>query len=99
MKNQVLNILTIVSIMFLLSFTYQSQQPNAIVDKIDGIDVFVYSKPSNPYQVVKSGTAATMTLRGTDGLVDKAVSIAAKEKADGIILDTRNGKYEAIKYK
>jgi hypothetical protein len=99
MKKNLLAFIILAATVSLPSFTYQAQQANAIVDKVNGIDVYVYSKPSNPYEVVKSGNASRMTLKGTDGLVNGATEIALKEKADGVILDTRNGKYEAIRYK
>lgn len=107
MKNKVLLAITIVCVTFILvSFKPQTQQVpcgNAIADKINGIDVYVNSRPTRDYEVIKSG------MNGITTNGEQVVSRSAKKAFDGdgkgnltgdaVIVHLSNSRYEIIKYK
>jgi len=109
MKNKVLLTINVaalaVIILTLFSFKPQQQQEcgNAIADKINGIDVYVNSRPTRQYEVVKAG------LNGFTTNPDQIVSRSAKKAFEGdgkgnltgdaVIVHLSNARYEVIKYK
>jgi hypothetical protein len=96
MKKQ--NLLFVVGILFLTSFTFQQPSGNAIVDKMEGIDVYVNSRPLRDYTVIDSGIT-NVVMGQCDGMISKSVRKAVKDKADAVIIHFENFRYESIKYK
>lgn len=89
----------VVTITLFAAMAYRlDETPNAVAEKVNGIDVYIYCKPSIKYAVIKEGTIVTVSMRGIDGVVNSGTKTAAKENADGVIINARNGKYQAIKY-
>lgn len=75
------------------------QSGNAKADKVNGLDVFIYSSPLNDYEVIDSGKIIA-TLTGACGeSVNAAIKKAGKVKADAVIINIENSRWEAIRYK
>ena len=72
---------------------------NAVAEKVNNVDVYIYSKPVVPYDTLKDFTIVTVSLKGVDGLVNSGTATAAKLGSDGIIINARTGRAQAIKYK
>lgn len=89
----------LLAVLFSASFTMQTNSGNATVQKIQGLDVYVYSEPSQKYEVIESGKVL-MTLTGGCGeVVTQAVKKSAKVDADAVIVHLESSKWDAIKYK
>jgi len=75
-------------------------ESTAIPRKIQGIDVYVMSEPSRPYEIIENKTQAFKALT-CDSYVNVPIKAAAKiEGAQGVILYWPDGqKYSVIKYK
>jgi len=77
----------------------KQQTANASTDKVQGIDVYVYSQPSTDYEVIESGKVVA-TLTGSCGeQVNASIKKAAKAGANGVIIHLESSRWEAIKYK
>jgi hypothetical protein len=86
------------AIVLMASITPQ-QTGNAKVSKVNGLDVFIFSTPLSDYEVVDSGKIIA-TLTGACGeSVNAAIKKAGKVKADAVIINIENSRWEAIKYK
>jgi len=91
----------ILLVLFGLSFESKNS-PVVTVSKIQGVDVYVYSKPSGNYKVIDSGKIRVTLTGGCNEVVDSAIKKAAKLGADGVIVDMASSglgnAWEAIKY-
>lgn len=74
-------------LLFGLSFSY-NDSGNAKANKVQGIDVFVYSEPLQDYEVIESGK-----------VINASIKKAAKAGANGVIIHLESSRWEAIKYK
>jgi hypothetical protein len=83
--------------LFGLSFTYDSG--NAKADKVQGIDVFVYSEPLEDYEVIESGKVIATLTGSCNEQVNASIKKAAKAGANGVIIHLESSRWEAIKYK
>ncbi len=93
MKTLVLLLLAVI-----LSATIQTQTGNADVQRMQGLDVYVYSEPVKPYEVIESGKVMVTLTGGCGETVTQAVKKAAKVKAQGVIVNLETSKWDAIKY-
>jgi hypothetical protein len=100
MRNKVLLTIATVAVVFIMVSFKQTQPPigNAITEKVNGVDVYVFSRPTRNYDVIKSGTVTTI-IGQCESIANKSARKAADEKADGVIVNLNNNRYEAIKYK
>lgn len=88
----------LIAALLLGSVNFQ-QSGNAKANKVNGLDVFIYSEPLNDYDVIDSGKILA-TLTGSCGeYVNSAIKKAGKVKADAVIINLENQRWEAIKYK
>ena len=73
-----------------------TERRTAFVDQELGVDLYVHAQPTTPYTTVHSGRVAVLVSTGE--LVNRAVRQATAHQADGVILDVRTGRFEAITY-
>lgn len=91
-------IVTLFCYSILLIAAINAPNGNAKTDKIQGLDVYVFSTPLQDYKVIESGKVLA-TLTGSCGeTVNQSVKKAAKAGADAVIVDLSSSKWEAIKY-
>jgi hypothetical protein len=83
----------------LLAFKSIDNTGNATVQRMQGLDVYVMSEPTRPYEVIKSVTAVQWL--SCKEAVNTPVNKAAKEPgAQGVIIYWPvTSKYTIIKYK
>ena len=82
----------------LLSFRPFSEG-NARTQKIQGVEVFIYSEPVRDYEVIESGKVIATLTGSCSEQVNQSVKKAAKAKADAVIIYLESSKWDAIKYK
>lgn len=77
-----------------------ADQGSATVNKIQGVEIYVYSSPTKDYEVIESGKVM-LTLTGScDDRIKSAANKAAKMKADGLIIELGEPtRWTAIRYK
>lgn len=86
----------LIAAIVLAAFKSQNQA-NARVDRLSGLDVYVYSVPVREYEVLKTGHPASM---GCKNWILNPVKLASQTpNAEGVIINFENGSYQAIKYK
>jgi len=88
----------LLALLLLAGFKSQTDT-TAKPEKIQGIDVYVMSEPSRPYEIIKTG--GSTALLSCKEVINTPVSKAAKEPgATGVIIYfPQSGKYSIIKYK
>jgi len=91
--------LSIILAALILGSANLTQSGNAKADKVNGLDIFIYSTPLNNYEVIDSGKII-VTLTGKCGeSVNSAIKKAGQSKADAVIINIENSRWEAIRYK
>lgn len=91
--------LSIIIVALLLGSANFQQSGNAKANKVQGLDVFIYSEPLNNYEVIDSGKIIA-TLTGSCGeSVNASIKKAAKLNADAVLINLENSRWEAIRYK
>lgn len=78
---------------------YDGQSPNAVTEKVNGVDVYVFSRPVREYVVIKSSVSNLLVFNKGDGVIMRSAKKAFEEKGDGVIVHLNNSRYEVIKYK
>lgn len=78
---------------------YHGLNPNAVAEKINGVDVYVFSAPVREYEVIKTAISNGLVFDHPDKLVMRSAKKAFEEKGDGVIVHLNNYRYEIIKYK
>lgn len=81
----------------LSSFTHEENAPVASVEKLYGVDVYAYSVPAKPYEVIETGIT-NVIMGQCNGFVSRSAKKAFEKKGDGVILHFDTFKYEVIKY-
>lgn len=83
-----------------VSFSPQTNPGQASVNKLNGVEIFVYSNPVKEYEVIETGKVM-LTLTGScDDRIKSAANKAAKLNADGLIIEFGEPtRWTAIKYK
>lgn len=90
--------LPIIIAALLLGSVKIQQSANAKAEKVNGLDVYVYSEPVNNYEVIDSGKIIA-TLTGSCGeSVNASIKKAAKLNADAVLINLENSRWEAISY-
>lgn len=92
--------ISILIIFAIILMALKSQPETSAKPKnVQGIDVYVMSEPSRPYEVIKSGGGPS--LLSCKEVINTPVNKAAKEpEAQGVIIYfPQSGKYSIIKYK
>jgi hypothetical protein len=84
-------------LLILAGFTQEQKNDTATVDKINGVYVFIHSKPAREYEVLKSGK--TIVLLHSDEVITHPIKVAQKEKADGVIINVEGNHYDIIKFR
>lgn len=87
-------------LLFLAVVSFRPQtQSTAIPERQQGIDIYVMSEPTRPYEIIKTGTSVAWL--GCGEKVNTPVNQAAKtEGAQAIIIYfPASSKYSIIKYK
>ncbi len=81
-----------------LSFS-SPQQSTAIPQKIQGLDVYIMSEPTRPYEVLETNTKV-FKMASCKDLINGPINKAAKvEGAQGVIIYfPQSSKYTIIKY-
>ena len=91
----------VTAILALISLTGLSITPNnnvtANVEKSGGVAIFVYSEPSQDYDVIESGRI--VMLLDCNEVINKPIKKAIKAKADGVIIHFKDSRYDLIKFK
>ena len=70
---------------------------NAIAERRSGVDVYMYSRPARPYEVLEA-KQGIVWLECTE-VSNTPIQRAAKKGADGVIIYMDSARYEIIKYK
>jgi hypothetical protein len=96
MKKALLILVPILVITLLYSFRRPEQEGNAIVEKRSGLDVYVFSRPVKPYDVVSS-EKFTVAMDCNE-IFNKPVK-KSQGKGDGVIIYPETSRYDIIKYK
>jgi hypothetical protein len=81
--------------LFGLSFN-QQEEANAIVQQKRGIDVYIYSYPTRPFEVLKTGYFMSS---GAGCDIDNGVQRAIDKKAQAVIITLDKNQWQAIVYK
>jgi len=92
-----MKIISILALLALLSFR-PFESGNATVRKITGVEIYVYSEPSNAYEVIDSGKVLMTLTGGCDEVINQAAKKALKAGANGVIIDLQSSKWTAIKF-
>ncbi len=95
----ILFLMLIVMIMLTSFKLYNGQSPNAVTEKINGVDVYVFSAPVREYTVIKTAISNGLVFDHPDKLVLRSAKRAYEEKGDAVIVHLSNYRYEVIKYK
>lgn len=77
-----------------------TESGNAKVNSIQGVQIFLYSEPTQDFEVIETGMVK-LTLTGScEDRIKTAANKAAKLKADGIIIELGEPtRWTAIRYK
>lgn len=89
----------ILAVIVLSAATIRSNDGNAKADKLQGLDVYVYSEPTRDYEVIESGKVMFSLTGGCPETVSQSAKKAAKLGAHGVIVHLESNKWDAIKYK
>ena len=99
MRNLTLSAVGALLMLALFSFKIKSES-NATVQRITGLDVYVYSEPTKPYEIVGDGKVLMTLTGGCSEVVNQAVKKSTKlDGAQGVIVYLESSKWTAIKYK
>jgi hypothetical protein len=71
---------------------------NATVSKIQGVQIFIYSEPTQGYSVIDSGKILVTVTGSCNDSINSAAKKAAKAGADGLIFHPDSERWEAIKF-
>jgi hypothetical protein len=69
----------------------------ATAQRVGGVAVFIYSEPSEPYDIIESSRLTVVM--DCDNRISKPISKAVKAKADGVIIHFEQNRYDLIKFK
>jgi len=95
MKNILIILAVLMAICFAMAFKSE-QVGNAVVEKRSGLDVYVYSTPTKPYDLVSS--EKFVVAMNCNEIFIKPLK-KALGKGDGVIIYPELSKFDIIKYK
>lgn len=99
MKNLMFACIAVVCVALTMSFKNQAEG-NAVAQRITGLDVYVYSEPTKPYEIIENGKVLVTLTGGCSEVVNQGVKKAGKvDGAQGVIVYLESSKWSAIKYK
>jgi hypothetical protein len=100
MKKQITFALIAVSVLA-LSFKLAIDKTSATVEQIDGLQVFLYSKPANKYDISGSIKAPFIEKENVESRIKVLIEKAKKEypSAEGIIINNTLKNAEVIRFK
>jgi hypothetical protein len=99
MKKNLL-LICVVVVVVLTSFTrHLGDEPNAVVEKKFGVDIYTFCRPTREYEVIKRGTDFKPLSFSCAALVNNAAKQGMNLKADAVIVHLEGYSFEAIKYK
>lgn len=77
-----------------------ADQGSATVNKISGVSIYIYSEPTQDYDIIDTGKVM-LTITGTcNDRIKTAASKAAKLNADGLIIELGEPtRWTAIRFK
>ncbi len=93
------NLIPALSVVALLGMAHTTQNNgNATVSKIQGVSIYIYSQPSESYQVIDSGKILVTISGSCNDSINQAAKKAGKAGADGLIFHPDSERWEAIKF-
>jgi len=92
--------ISILLILILGIYQKPSEQADAKVQSIQGVNIYIYSEPTQEFEILETGSVK-LTLTGScEEQIKQAATKAAKIKADGIIISLGSPtRWSAIKFK